>query len=75
MIEQPLIAEVAGLGAVSKRAKAAELGIKTISEEEWLKLTGQGVNAQDSHVMPGPEPDIQARNVYDWMAGSSPAMT
>ena len=32
---------VAGPGAGTKLAKAAEHGIETISEDDWLRLTGQ----------------------------------
>ena len=33
---------VVGADAGSKARKAAELGVKTLTEEEWLKLARQG---------------------------------
>jgi DNA ligase (NAD+) len=32
---------VIGADAGSKAAKASELGVKTLTEDEWLKLIGQ----------------------------------
>ncbi|MGI8570587.1 MAG: BRCT domain-containing protein [Methylocella sp.] len=39
---------VAAPGAGAKLAKAAQPGIETISEAEWLKLSVPCVNAKDS---------------------------
>jgi DNA ligase (NAD+) len=33
---------IVGADAGSKAKKAAELGVKTLSEDEWLSLIGQG---------------------------------
>ena len=54
---------VVGENAGSKARKAAELGIQTLTEEEWVKLAGwdRGPPAQ---IMSGPEARVQKRPGY-----------
>ena len=57
---------VVGENAGSKARKAAELGVQTLTEEEWVKLVGlSGARTSGPHVMSGPEARVQEKRPGD----------